>query len=481
MPRYAVRDQLSELRVTGPWAVIRAAEERHREAASAPSGRGAGRTAALERGGPPSTVPRRRGTDPFAPPRALSARGRTPIPIGVAVALTAVLIGALVASETGAAGRLLGGTSSAEAHGLRMVSAAADAWRRAPHSLDVWPARGGLTRDKAFLDRALHAWAAAGKAGRTGPDGGGDPQLLFAGRVDGRPVALMRRGDRVGRYTGADDRLVVSSAGTDPSRPMAVGGGRYLLAPWDRAETLAGVRVVTQEGVTAPLPSRTRCGRGPVLNLESDDGARTVGEFGGPRPVVLVHRSPKAAIAASAKKGAAKKPAKAATPPKPPKPAKPAKAAKAGKPVRLSAEALEVWERVACLTPVEHGRSVTEATAWEFWSGTLPRGGGRAQWVCTSMAARGSGGGAAGQSALLTRQAVHATGPCDPQRPVAGTWRRSAQGEWHYLAAAARGLTPQAKGPFRSGTVDSRLLHATPPAPEQRPARPVTLTARPSS
>ena len=481
LPRYEVRDQLAELRVPEPWAAIRAAQEQHRTMA----GRDADRPAA-ERGGSPPGAVRRRGTDPFAPPRAGSLRGgRPPIPVSVAVALTVVLSGALVASETGAAGRLFGGTSSAEAHGLRMVYAPSDAWRRAPHSLDVWPARGDLARDKAFVARALGAWAAAAKAGRTGPGGRGDPQLLYAGRVDGRPVALMRRGDRVARYTGADDRLTVVPAGTDPSAPMAVGGGRYLLAPWDRAETLSRVRVVAPDGLTPPLPPRTRCGRGPVLHLENGQGARTVGEFGGARPVVLLHHSPKHAVAPPPKKPAAGAGhAPATTPARPARPA--AETAKPAKPARLSKKALAVWERVACLTRPDTGRPLAQATAWEFWSGTLPRGGGRARWVCTGVSTPATGGGApapapaTGQAVLLTSKAAQPTGRCDPRRPVAGTWRRSAQGEWHYVAAAARGLTPKAKGPFEVSEVESRLLHAAPPDPARRPNRPVTLTARPS-
>ncbi|GAA2416926.1 hypothetical protein GCM10010191_29210 [Actinomadura vinacea] len=476
LPRFAVRDQLVALRVRDPWLVIEAAEERAREAARKASRRTGGRGAAAERAAvpeqnalPPGT-PRRAagpragsskgGGDPFAPPRPRPARGRTPIPIGVAVALTAVLAGALVVSETGGAGRFPGGTSSADAQNPPLVSAAPDAWRRAPRSLDVWPARGDLAGDRAFTARASRAWAAAAKAGRVAP--GGDPQLLFAGRVDGRPVALLRHGDRVGRFTGADGRLAVSTAGTDPSAPIAAGDGRYLLAPWDGAETLTGAEMAVREGLTEPVRPRSRCGRGPLLHLTSDGDTRTVGEFGGARPAVLVHRSPEHTVPAPGKPGKKRAPAKPATP------------------ARLKGAALGVWERVACLTPQE-ARPIAEAMAWEFWSGTLPRGGGRAQWVCTGMTLAGGGGPASGQSVLLDRKGAYGTGACDTRRPVAGAWRRSAQGEWHYLAASARGLEPQAKGPFVTSAVNSRLLHATPSGPKRRPSGPVTLTARPPS
>jgi hypothetical protein len=448
-PRYAVRDQLVRLGVRDPRAVMRAAEEAH------------------EDGSVPAAPP---DADLFGPDGLRPVQTRSPLPVLVATALTVVLIGAMVVSEDD-----LRGTSSAAARNLRLTSAAPDAWRTAPRSLDLWPARGDLAADKAFTGRALRAWIKETEAGRTGPPG--NPQLLFAGHVDGRPVALLRRADQLARFTGQsgpDGPMAVSTVGTDPEHPMSVGGGRYLLAPWQRAETLTGGKVAATGGVTAPATARTRCRRGPVLHVLGDGATRTVGEFGGPRPVTLTHRS------AGQSPGRPSGTSQAALTAKTTRLGKPATGRPApGKPAvsRLDAAGVRAWERVACLTS-RPTRPVTEATAWEFWSGTLPYGWGRAQWVCTSMTF--AGGGNAAQATFLDGRGARGTGWCDDRRPVSGTWWRSPGGGWYYLAAAGRGLTPHADGPFRSVSVRSRLLIASSSGGTRRPAEPVTLTARSS-
>ncbi|GAA3923139.1 hypothetical protein GCM10023085_00370 [Actinomadura viridis] len=435
-PRYAVRDQLVALGVRDPWPVIEAAG------------------AAADRVFPGD--PQRPGTDPFGPVRR-PVRHRPPVPAGVAFVLTAGLLGVMVVSESG--GRApLGGTSSAAARDARLLSAAPDAWRRAPRGLDVWPARGDLTGDAAFRERALRAWTAATRAGGAGREG--DPQLLFAGRVDGRPVALLRRGDKVGRFTGPDGPLTLSAAGTDAEAPMALGGGRYLLAPWERAETLTGRKVALRHGVTEPVTPRTPCGRGPLFHLKGTDGGRTVGEFGGPRPVTVTYRPPSSKYASAGHESG------------------PGARDASRPPTELKIDGLRVWDRVACLTPIP-ARPVAAATAWEFWSGVLPKGGGRAQWVCAGMAF--AGGGTAAQGTLLDKDKAHDTGWCDDRRPAGGTWWRSARGDWYYLAAAARGLVPRAEGPLRRSKVSERLLTAVPAGPaDRRPAGPVTVSTRPA-
>ncbi|MFB4314482.1 hypothetical protein [Actinomadura sp. 21ATH] len=578
--RYAVRDQLVRLRVRDPWAAIEAAE----------GARAAG------------TVPAPPEAAPFGPDALRPVHARPVLPVTVATALTVVLIGALVVSEND-----LGGPSAAAARNVRLVTADPDAWKSAPRSLDVWPARGDLAGDRAFTGRVLRAWIRETEAGRTGSPG--NPQLLFAGHVDGRPTALLRRADRIARFTGPHGPMTVSAAATDAEHPVAAGNGRYLLAPWQRAETLDGDRIPVAGGLTGPAIARTRCRRGPVLHVVGDGRARTVGEFGGPRTVTLAHRpatearagapaadTVAAAEAAAPEKGTAagkpaprppaqaqapasgpapatvtRKPApapKAAPPDKrpeapsrpvavlprlveklagvrppvsarggealrerndrapaaeprrtrpapekqrsaeprpapaperrvaarkpspsspsvPPKPSKTSKTSKPGSPRtagpgdgggRLDEAAVRTWERLACAT-ARPARPVTEATAWEFWSGRLPHGGGAARWVCTGMAF--AGGGRAGQATLLTGREARDTGWCDDRRPVSGTWWRAPEGDWYYLAAAARGLAPKADGPFRSTKVRSRLLTARGEG-EGRPAEPVTLSARPS-
>ncbi|MFC6935589.1 hypothetical protein ACFQHO_38415 [Actinomadura yumaensis] len=421
MPRYAVRDQLADLRVPDPWAVIEAAE---RVEAVPPAGRAA----------------------TFEPAPLRPVRRRSPLPIVAAGALTATLIGALVATENGGsllAGPLFGGTRPAEARDLRLTAAEPGAWANGAPSLDTWPARGDLASDRAFTRRAVAAWARL----RGGHGVGGAAQLLYAGHVDGTPFAVLRHGVRIARYTGTNGALDVAAAGGDPTGPIALPGGRYLLSPWDSAPvTPGGRRLAVRDGVTDPVTARTRCGRGPLFQVKGRDGVRTVGDLGGPRAVVLGHHTPAHRFRAGH--------------------AAPAKLQRAG---------LALWERLACHVP-RTARPVAEATAWNFWSGELPYGAGTADWVCTRMAF--AGGGTAGQATLLRAGEQGSTGWCDDRGPVSGTWWQAPSGAWYYFAAAARGLVPHADGPFRTARLTGRLLVATPPAAGARPEAPVSLAAR---
>ncbi|MEU9869097.1 MULTISPECIES: hypothetical protein [Actinomadura] len=397
MPRYAVRDQLIELRVRDPWPVIRAAE-----AVEVP-------------------VPRR--GDRFEAELLRPVRTRSVIPLAAAVFLTAALVGALLVTERE-------GAREASARGLGLVTAAPDAWTRGARSLDVWPARGDLAGDRAFGRRAAAAWAA--EPGGRRPDSG-VAQLLYAGTVDGVPLAVMRSGGRLARY--ASGRLDVAAIGADPSAPIALGGGRYLLSPWDaRPETLAGGRLAASGGVTAPVRPGTGCGRGPLFHL----GARTVGDLGGPRAAVLGYRPPDR------------------------RPGGP------DRPAVLGRTARAFWKRLACAVPAS-SRPLSAATASHFWSGTLPHGGESADWTCTRVAY--ADGGAASFATLLGAE-NRATGACDVQRPVSGTWWRAASGRWYYVAAAGRGLVPHAEG-VRGAATRDRLLVG-----RGTPGTAVTLTAR---
>ncbi|MFC4909799.1 hypothetical protein [Actinomadura gamaensis] len=414
--RFEVRDVLVGLGVKDPWGVIEAAEKVRLPA--------------------PAT--------PFELASARPVRRRSRLPIAAASVLTAGLLGALVVSENGAA---LGARGT---HGMRLVSAAPSAWTHGPRTLAAWPARGDLTADKPLARSALSAWA-----GRRGPGRirGGATQLLYAGHLDGRALAVLRNGDRIARYSGSGRSLEVATSSMNPSAPVALGGGRYLLAPWDtRASVPGGDRVRVRDGVTDPLAPRTRCGRGPVLDLTGPDGSRTVGDLGGVRPVVLTYRSP----------------ASAEGPP-------------AGRtPGRLNSAGLKLWDRLGCVLP-QPARPVDRADAADFWSGSVPHGGGAADWVCARLGF--AGGGSAGQAALVGHAADSTlsagAGGCDDRRPVSGLWWRADDGHWYYLAAAGRGLTPQADGPLRHPDVTDRLLVATPHGdPQTRPDTPITLTAQ---
>ncbi|MDL4819492.1 hypothetical protein [Actinomadura opuntiae] len=410
LPKYAVRDQLRELRVRDPWAVIDAAC-----AVAIP-------------------VPRR--AERFDPAHLRPVRTRSVLPLVTAAALTAGLLGVLVHSGSGglgAADTADSGGNRAAARDLRLVPAAPSAWRSGARTLDAWPARGDLTGDRAFLRRASAAWAEA--KGDRRPRGG-TAQLLFAGHAGGAPLALMRHGDRIARYTPAG--LDVATASTDPSAPIALGGGRYLLAPWAAApRTLDGAALAVRDGVVAPALARTPCGRGPLFHL----GDRTYGDLGGARAAVLTFHSP------------AYEPSGRPSPP-----------------ARLGPGAVRAWNRLGCVAPPRE-RPVTAAMAWNFWSGTLPHGGPSADWFCTRTAY--ADGGADGASALLARTAYD-TGACDDRRPVSGTWWQAPSGRWYYLAAAGAGLVPRARGPIGTSTVAHRLLVAR---PDRRPGAPVVLTA----
>ncbi|MFG2005286.1 hypothetical protein ACGFNU_39685 [Spirillospora sp. NPDC048911] len=439
-PRYAVRDQLVQLRIRDVWPLIDAADAAERP-----------------------TVP----SEPFEPtPVRL---GRRPIlPIAVATLATA-LIGALIVTER------LDGMPFAEARNLRLTSAAPDAWTRRPPSLDVWPARGDLVNDKAFTSRALAAWTEKGRLD-------GDAQLLYAGRVGGVPIALLRHRDLIARYTGSPDPQV-SAAGADASSPIALGGGRYLLAPWDTtAVTPSGRKVNVVGGVTDTVTVKTRCHRGPLLDIIGRDGSRTVGEFGTLRPATLTYRSPTSKpTAPTTPPIAPAKPAPsptnpAAAPAKPATtPAKPGVApAKLAPSVRLKGASVKLWDRLGCLLP-QPARPVAVAAAWDFWSGSLPHGGGHAQWVCTRMSF--ADGGDAGQATLVAAKEGFVTGSCDARQPVSGTWWKAPSGRWYYLAAAVRDLVPHAEGPVGKPKVTKGLLVGS--AAKLRPEAPVTLTGRP--
>ncbi|QFG20563.1 hypothetical protein [Actinomadura sp. WMMB 499] len=397
LPRFAVRDQLIELRVRRPWQVIEAAE-------------------AVEV--PPSRRPAR-----FEPVPVRPVRSRSVLPLVTAAALTAVLVGALVVTERAPAPAVPGPP-------LRLVTAAPDAWRTA-RTLDAWPARGDLLRDEAFLREAATAWAA-----ETGADRPGDvARLLYAGRAGGRPLAVMRSGALLARYTPAG--LDVVPAGTGPDAPIALPGGRWLLAPWEPApETLDGAALPAPGGVTGRVAPATPCGRGPLFHV----GSRTVGDLGGPRASVLAHHAPDRRTSAAAA------------------------------PERLGPDGRGFWNRLGCLT-ADRERPVAEAVARDFWSGRLPRGGGRADWVCTRLTfADGTG---SSEATLLAGDGPHRTGACDVRRPVSGTWWTAPDGARRYLAAAGRGLAPHVGDGLRSRT-ERRLLVGTSPDP----GGPVRVTAR---
>ncbi|RFU39336.1 hypothetical protein DZF91_22950, partial [Actinomadura logoneensis] len=254
-----------------------------------------------------------------------------------------------------------------------------------------------LAADRALPRSALAAWAALREPGRVRR---GATQLLYAGHLDGRTVAVLRNGDRVARYSGPGRPLEVATTGTDPSAPVALGGGRYLLAPWDTGAAVPGGDAVrVRGGVTDPLAPRTRCGRGPLLDLTGPDGGRTVGDLGGVRPVVLSYRASGSSSGASSGGSSGSSGGARRTP------------------GRLDGTGLRLWDRLACVLP-QPARPVDRADAADFWSGSVPHGGGAADWVCARLDF--AGGGSAGQAALVGHAADSplsaAAGGCDDRR-----------------------------------------------------------------
>ncbi|WP_026341820.1 hypothetical protein [Actinomadura atramentaria] len=392
LPAYEVRDQLTELRVRDPAAVLAAAE-------AAPE--------------PPARP------EPFTPERLRPVRRRSLVPVTAGAALTATLVAALMATGTG-------GDGTAAARDVRLVVAAPDAWRRGARTLDAWPARGELAGDREFVRRALRAFAAA-----TG-DGSGPAYLLFAGRVGGTPLAVLRRGQRVVRYTGPDGPARVDAAGDAADVPLALGGGRYLLPPWDTAATTPDGRPVpVRAGVAGPVDPATPCGRGPLFDLHGPAGVRTIGDLGGPRPLALTYRPPTGPAA-----------------------------------TRLTGGGLNLWRRLGCVVP-QPARPLTEAAAHDFWWGRLPRDAGRGDWACVRLAF--AGGGTTAQSALLTPREVLATGWCDDRRPAAGTWWKMPDGHWGFLAAAGPGTMPGVDGKPPRVARRGRLLLVPGPTGSARP------------
>ncbi|MGH3389614.1 MAG: hypothetical protein ACRDOO_12140, partial [Actinomadura sp.] len=290
-----------------------------------------------------------------------------------------------------------------------------------------------------FVGRALAAWK------RRVPGGGPDPRVLFAGRTGNARVVLLQQGDRVARYT--DGRRGVETVRTaDAASPLALGGDRYLLAPWitgvELATPAAPAPVPVRDGVTDPVRAPADCRRAPLLRLRQPERTQLVADLGGLALTPVGYRGPFGGT-------------------------------------DTGAAGVRLWDRLACAT-ARPERSVTSATAWEFWSGKLPDGT-QGRWICTRYTF--PGGGAEAVGTLLAGPAKdHPTGACEhgPSGAVSGTWWRSG-GRWFYLAAASANLVPRVKGPFDGPEMRDALLVAAGPGRRRHPKRKVTLTAGPPS
>ncbi|WP_018657945.1 hypothetical protein [Actinomadura flavalba] len=399
-------------------------------------------------------------------------RSRLPLGLGAVAAALVVLAGLAVA--TGG----LGGDGARTAFGdtrlERPATVAAGTWRRTTRlDLHAWNPRGAGTGDAELTGAAVRAWRA---------DPGGPPaerpSLLYAGELDGRRIVLLHDGRRVARRTGA--RLETFPAGrTLPggASPLELAPGRYLVPPWVtgvRTAELAGTArwrtVPVRGGVTAPIPAAGgRCWRGPVLQLRQPEIAHgrpyTMTDLGALTSANLLYQPP------------------------PPAPVRRLGPHQIDGEPEARPEGFALWARLGCTaaapTTLRERADVESATAFEFWAGRLPDGGGTGRWVCVRYAF--TDGGSAVRAVLLDARGGTVTGArsgtwdCSRlARDVAsGAWWRSPQGRWHYLAAGSRRVTVlAARGPFARPAVAGGLLTARGPVAVRPPAGAVTLTAR---
>lgn len=319
-----------------------------------------------------------------------------------------------------------------------ILRAARDAWRAGTDlDLATWAPRGSLLRDKELVRRAMGAWEA------------GSAQLLFAGQVDDARVVLLRRPERVARYTETakgptlevlpEPRVKPDGASPLKLRTTAA-GSRYLLPPWVREVSrtaLAGRtphwhKVEVRDGVTAavPLAGRPGCWQGPVLRLRAPEIAQgtpyTMIDFG---RLSLAHTSYQ--------------------------PPPPAELNRNG-PYELDTlpQAFSAWKHVGCAVERPEGE-IQEATAWEFWAGELPEGA-RGRWVC--LRTSDAHGGSAVRGVLLATSGGRTTGTPTPAHAgtwdcsrlrgdiVAGLWWKAPSGRRYYVAAGSRRVVAMSVG-----------------------------------
>ncbi|MGW0807692.1 hypothetical protein [Nonomuraea sp. NPDC002799] len=304
------------------------------------------------------------------------------------------------------------------------------AWRGGTDlDLDTWEARGGLIADRALVTRALRAW------------GKRDGQLLYAGRLDGTAVVLLRRDERVARYTetGGNGTLAVfpqprtKADGTSPLKLTTTGeGSRYLLPPWVRevsAAPLAGSapswrKVAVTEGVTAPIKAvadRT-CWQGPVVRLRAPEIAHGL-------PYTMLDLGRLSLANAYYQ------------------PPPPAGINRYG-PSELDTVpgGFTAWKGLGCAIERPENE-VQAATAWEFWSGGLPEGA-HGRWICLRLTDASGGNSVRGVlfSTQRGRTTSQTTGvrtnswDCSRLRRdvVAGLWWRAPSGKSYYVAAGSR-------------------------------------------
>lgn len=343
----------------------------------------------------------------------------------------------------------------------------------------VWPARGGLTGDRALLRRALAVWARPGGSVRSSATPGtpvgppmGPSQLLYAGEVDGSRVVLFHDGLRAVRYaepaggTGGaaldfartDGADAVGSAALVVSRNTA--NVRYLTAPWVRETAVRNLLAPAKEpwrlerdphGVTLPMPSPAQareCAVWNTLQVRDATGVRLLTDLGELAPARLTSGPPAAAPVDG-----------------------------------TGAAAGAAWARTACQLATVRSHGVRSVNAWQFATQRLPEGGGRAAWLCTRAETwRGTGSRVLAQfqvpapgatatpasdaaaSAPAASAAVVAKAEESPAcgvrepRVLAGVLWQAKSGQWYVLAAGSEDFVSLRTTGGVKGEAESRLL-----------------------
>ncbi|MGH4029207.1 hypothetical protein ACQB60_09765 [Actinomycetota bacterium Odt1-20B] len=382
----------------------------------------------------------------------------------------------------------------------------------------AWPARGELTDDNTVLARALAAWSAQPTRDlrRTATPGtptdppSRPPQLLFAGKVDGRAIVVLHDGMRLVRYgepltagsgNGADDAgaaFTIDFARTDESDVTTAGaveisrgrgGGeagtgagtevgnrskesaRFLLAPWIaesttrdllRPNTPARDLPVSDTGITdrAPVPTQQgSCTSWPVLQLRSsskvaEKHAFLLSDLGGPAPAHLTYTPlPSSSVPARQPREATGTPA------------------------------LLAWAHIACGLQQAYGSGIRAVNTWDYAEQRLPEHGGRAVWSCVRYDSwRGPGDVAvrfrdstqapdAPAADVARVRRTHACSRFGQHVLASRTWT-APSGHRYLLAAGSRAVTS-----IRSpGTPSIRTSKTT--LAVRAPSHPVRLSAR---
>lgn len=394
-----------------------------------------------------------------------------------AIAVTATLVAVLTGGQDPyAAGGSPGAYGTAPLlDPAKLVRVKDTAWTSASRvDFTAWPTRGGRAGDRALLGRAMAVWARpSARVSVSATKGTAEglpvqqPQLLYAGDVDGATVVLMYDGLRLVRYaeprdgggTAALDFARVDGAGVTTAAVVlgrTDGNTRFLTAPWVTEAASRDLRDPgrapakldrTTDGVTEPVrmpgaDSRPGvCGdTWPALQF------RAAGGLGADRPFLLTDLGDLVPAHLTYQPPAAGAPLEATGP-----------------------TALANVARTACNLSSMSGLGTRSVNVWRYATQRLPEDNGHASWVCARADTwRGTDGRALalflppvsepGAQGAPVGQSGRDGGACGRGMPrvLAGALWKSTAGHWYLLAAGSRdvtrikaagGVTGTSKGP----------------------------------